>query len=65
MPRMTRLRTSPDTLLAPGEGLKKVTTSGQIKQRRQAAELKELGEKGGSEAQRLKMLERHFKENRK
>ena len=65
MPRMTRLRTSPDTLLSPGEGLKKVTTPGQLRQRRQAAELEELAAKGGSPAQRLRMLEKHLQENRK
>jgi hypothetical protein len=62
MPRMTRLRTSPDTLLPPGEGLKKVATPSQIRQRRQAAELNEFE---GSPAQRLKLLEKHLKENKK
>jgi hypothetical protein len=65
MPRMTRLRTSPDTLLPPGEGLKRITTPAQLKQKRQVAELKELQTKGGSEAQRLRLLEKHLRENRR
>jgi hypothetical protein len=65
MARITRLRTSPDTLLAPGEGLKRITNPAQLKHQRQQAELSELKASGGSEAQRLKLLEKHLKENRK
>lgn len=62
MPRMTRLKTSADTLLPPGEGLKKITTPSQLRQRRQAAELAEFD---GSPAQRFKLLEKHLRENKK
>lgn len=63
MPRMTRLRTSPDTLLAPGEGLKKVGTASQLKSKRQAAEVAALPQ--GDEVKRLKLAEKHLRENRK
>lgn len=65
MPRITRLRTSPDTLLAPGEGLKRITNPAQLRHQRQQAELSELKASGGSQAQHLKLLEKHLKENRK
>lgn len=65
MKRMTRLKTSPDTLLPPGEGLKKITTSSQLKQKRQAAEMQELNESGASNSKKFKMLEKHLRENRK
>ena len=63
MARMTRLRTSPDTLLAPGEGFKKVLLPRQLKQKRQAAEIAALPP--GDEVKRLKLAEQHLRENRK
>lgn len=69
--RMTKLKTSPSTLLAPGEGLAKVTQVFKAKNERQQAELavanaSEESKPAATQALALARLkEKHLKENRK
>jgi hypothetical protein len=73
MARITRLKTSPDTLLEPGEGLRRLFKSTTIRRQRQAAEIKLAGLAGSknekaraaaqAEVATLKLQEKHLKEN--
>jgi hypothetical protein len=72
MARITKIKTSPDTLLPKGEGWRRLMAPMTVKTQRQAAEREALAAKGTGKEEstqarvnELRLAEKHLKENRK
>lgn len=70
MARVTKIKTSPATLLPPGEGLRRLMAPMTVKSQRQAAEREAVSAKGDTavaaaktKVAKLRLVEKHLKEN--